>query len=136
MTNPRRKPGDTRTHDPRRSLTADAGAHPVPLAPPAHAGGRGRDARLRGQARRGRGDVGDRGAVARLRLRDVPESRALAHRGPSRMGRAPAAGKGVPEPVCRAILGHGSYTGVPRDTRMAQTLFAVDELCGFLVACA
>src|SRR2546428_6230549 len=43
---------------------------------------------------------------------------------------------GVPEPVCRAILGHGSYTGVPRDTRMAQTLFAVDELCGFLVACA
>src|SRR3989449_6029420 len=44
--------------------------------------------------------------------------------------------QGVPEPVCRAILGNGSYTGVPRDTRMAQTLFAVDELCGFLVACA
>ena len=44
--------------------------------------------------------------------------------------------KGVPEPLCRAILGHGNYTGVPRDTRMAQTLFAVDELCGFLVACA
>ena len=44
--------------------------------------------------------------------------------------------KGVPEPICRAILGHGSYTGVPRDTPMAKTLFAVDELCGFLVACA
>ena len=44
--------------------------------------------------------------------------------------------KGVPEPLCRAILGHGNYTGVPRDTKMAQTLFAVDELCGFLVACA
>ena len=44
--------------------------------------------------------------------------------------------KGVPEPVCRAILGHGTYTGVPRDTPMAHTLFAVDELCGFLVACA
>jgi len=44
--------------------------------------------------------------------------------------------KGVPEPLCRAILGHGTYTGVPRDTVMAQTLFAVDELCGFLVACA
>ena len=44
--------------------------------------------------------------------------------------------KGVPEPLCRAILGHGNYTGVPRDSRMAQTLFAVDELCGFLVACA
>ncbi len=44
--------------------------------------------------------------------------------------------KGVAEPVCRAILGHGNYTGVPRDTPMAKTLFAVDELCGFLVACA
>src|SRR5690349_13863225 len=44
--------------------------------------------------------------------------------------------KGVPDPVCRAILGHGNYTGVPRDTLMARTLFAVDELCGFLVACA
>ena len=44
--------------------------------------------------------------------------------------------KGVADPVCRAILGHGSYTGVPRDTPMAKTLFAVDELCGFLVACA
>ena len=44
--------------------------------------------------------------------------------------------KGVPEPICRAIMGHGDYTGVPRDTLMAKTLFAVDELCGFLVACA
>jgi putative nucleotidyltransferase with HDIG domain len=44
--------------------------------------------------------------------------------------------RGVPEHLCRAILGHGNYTGVPRDTKMAQTLFAVDELCGFLVACA
>ncbi|HEX9581483.1 MAG TPA: HD domain-containing protein [Gemmatimonadales bacterium] len=44
--------------------------------------------------------------------------------------------QGFPEPMCRAILGHGSYTGVPRDTLMARTLFAVDELCGFLVACA
>ena len=44
--------------------------------------------------------------------------------------------KGAPEPVCHAILGHGTYTGVPRDTPMARTLFAVDELCGFLVACA
>jgi predicted hydrolase (HD superfamily) len=44
--------------------------------------------------------------------------------------------KGVAEPLLRAILGHATYSGVPRDSRMAKTLFAVDELCGFLVACA
>ena len=43
---------------------------------------------------------------------------------------------GLPEPSGRAILGHASYTGVPRDTPLARALFAVDELCGFLVACA
>jgi len=41
-----------------------------------------------------------------------------------------------PEPMQQAILGHASYTGVPRDTPMAKALFAVDELSGFLVACA
>jgi putative nucleotidyltransferase with HDIG domain len=44
--------------------------------------------------------------------------------------------KGWPEEICRAILGHASYTGVPRDTLLARALFACDELCGFLVACA
>jgi putative nucleotidyltransferase with HDIG domain len=44
--------------------------------------------------------------------------------------------RGLPEPWCRAILGHATYCGVPRDAPMARTLFAVDELCGFLVACA
>ncbi len=44
--------------------------------------------------------------------------------------------RGLPEPMCRAILGHANYSGVPRDTALAKTLFAVDELCGFLVACA
>jgi predicted hydrolase (HD superfamily) len=43
---------------------------------------------------------------------------------------------GLPEASGRAILGHASYTGVPRDTPMARALFAVDELAGFLVACA
>jgi putative nucleotidyltransferase with HDIG domain len=42
---------------------------------------------------------------------------------------------GVSEEQCRAILGHATYSGVPRDTVMAKALFAVDELCGFLVAC-
>jgi putative nucleotidyltransferase with HDIG domain len=44
--------------------------------------------------------------------------------------------QGLPEAGQRAILGHAAYTGVPRETPMARALFAVDELCGFLVACA
>jgi putative nucleotidyltransferase with HDIG domain len=46
------------------------------------------------------------------------------------------AAQGFPEPLQRAILGHATFSGVPRDTPLAKALFAVDELCGFLVACA
>ncbi|HTG50995.1 MAG TPA: HAD family hydrolase, partial [Gemmatimonadales bacterium] len=46
------------------------------------------------------------------------------------------AAHGLPDPMQRAILGHATYTGVPRDTLMARALFAADELSGFLVACA
>jgi predicted hydrolase (HD superfamily) len=46
------------------------------------------------------------------------------------------AAQGLPEPMQRAIMGHANYSGVPRDTPMARALFAVDELAGFLVACA
>jgi len=45
-------------------------------------------------------------------------------------------GRGYSDRVIRAIMGHATYTGVPRDTQMARALFATDELCGFLVACA
>lgn len=45
-------------------------------------------------------------------------------------------GRGYSDRMIRAIMGHATYTGVPRDTPMAQALFATDELCGFLVACA
>ncbi len=44
--------------------------------------------------------------------------------------------KGYPEEMRNAILGHAEYTNVPRTTLLAKTLFAVDELCGFLVACS
>ncbi len=44
--------------------------------------------------------------------------------------------KGYPEEVRRAILGHASYTGVARDTKLAKTLFACDELAGFITACS
>lgn len=44
--------------------------------------------------------------------------------------------RGYSDRVIRAIMGHATYTGVPRDTDLARALFATDELCGFLVACA
>ncbi len=44
--------------------------------------------------------------------------------------------RGYPEDICLAILGHATYCGVPRDTRMARTLFAVDELTGLITATA
>ncbi len=44
--------------------------------------------------------------------------------------------QGFPEEWGQAILGHATYTGVPRTTPMAKALFGVDELAGFLVACA
>ena len=43
---------------------------------------------------------------------------------------------GAPDAWQQAILGHAAYTGVSRETPMARALFGVDELCGFLVACA
>ncbi len=44
--------------------------------------------------------------------------------------------RGYPDDVREAILGHAPYTGVPRASRMARALYACDELCGFVMACA
>ena len=44
--------------------------------------------------------------------------------------------RGLPEDGQQAILGHARYSGVARTTALAKSLFAVDELSGFLVACA
>lgn len=44
--------------------------------------------------------------------------------------------KGFPEDILQAILGHASYCNVPRETRMAKALFAVDELTGLITASA
>jgi len=44
--------------------------------------------------------------------------------------------RGYPDDVLHAIKGHADYLDVPRDTLMSKTLYAVDELSGFIVACA
>ena len=44
--------------------------------------------------------------------------------------------KGWDDEMRRAILSHADYTGVTRDSLMEKTLFACDELSGFVVACA
>ena len=43
---------------------------------------------------------------------------------------------GYPQEVIDAVAGHAEFLGVPRATRMAKALFAVDELSGFIAACA
>lgn len=46
------------------------------------------------------------------------------------------AGKGYPEIMRTAILGHAPYSGVPRETGLAKALYACDELAGFVTAVA
>jgi len=42
--------------------------------------------------------------------------------------------QGYPEAVVRAILSHADYTGVPRESKLEHTLFACDEMSGFVTA--
>ncbi len=44
--------------------------------------------------------------------------------------------QGYPEDIIRAVLTHGEHTGIPRESLMEHTLFAVDELSGFVRAVA
>jgi putative nucleotidyltransferase with HDIG domain len=43
---------------------------------------------------------------------------------------------GYPEEMIDAVAGHAPFLGVPRETPLAKTLYAVDELSGFVTACA
>ena len=51
-------------------------------------------------------------------------------------GEAILAERGVSEEIRRAILSHADFTGVPRVSALEKTLFACDELAGFLAACS
>lgn len=97
------------------------------------------EAAMRAYARKGGVDEDTWGLVGLLHDFDYEKFPNAAHAAdqehPAEGSRILAA-KGLPEELRRAILGHASYTGVPRETQLAKTLFAVDELCGFLVACA
>lgn len=44
--------------------------------------------------------------------------------------------RGYPDDVIEAIAGHADYLEVPRESQLAKTLYAVDELSGFVMACA
>jgi putative nucleotidyltransferase with HDIG domain len=92
------------------------------------------EAAMRAFARRSREDEDAWGIVGLLHDFDYerwPDAENHPYRGSEILAQ-----RGYPEEWRRAILGHASYTGVPRDTRMAKVLFAVDELCGFIVAVA
>jgi predicted hydrolase (HD superfamily) len=56
--------------------------------------------------------------------------------GHPRMALEELRGRGYPQELLDAVAGHAEYLNVPRTTRLAKTLFAVDELAGFISACA
>lgn len=97
------------------------------------------EAAMRAYAKRYEGDEDAWGAVGLLHDFDYetyPNHEHSPNEGHPAWGVRLLKERGFAEEQCRAILGHASYSGVSRDTPMAKSLFAVDELCGFLVACA
>jgi predicted hydrolase (HD superfamily) len=91
-------------------------------------------------------DARDLDTDARAALLELYSATALLHdfdyeKHPSReehpfVGVAILAEQGWPEEMRTAILGHAEYSGVPRVTHLAKSLFACDELAGFLTACS
>lgn len=54
----------------------------------------------------------------------------------TRQGAAILRARGCPEEIVEAILSHAEWNAIPRDTPLKKTLFAVDELTGFITAVA
>jgi putative nucleotidyltransferase with HDIG domain len=59
-----------------------------------------------------------------------------AETGHPRMAVEELRGRGYPDEVVHAVLAHAEYMGVPRESLLDKTLFACDELAGFITACA
>ena len=92
----------------------------------------GVEAAVRGYARAFGEDEDDWGAVALLHDFDYeryPDQENHPFRGVEILK-----GKGYPEWVTRAILSHADYSGVTRESRLEKTLYACDEMSGFVTA--
>jgi predicted hydrolase (HD superfamily) len=92
------------------------------------------EAAVRGYARRFGGDETDWGVVGLLHDFDYeryPTAADHPFRGCEELRR-----RGYPDWVMRAILSHASYSGVARESRLEKTLFACDEMAGFVTAAA
>ena len=92
------------------------------------------EAAVRGYARMFGEDEDDWGAVALLHDFDYekyPDQQNHPFRGVEILKE-----HGYPEWVTRAILSHADYSGVPRESKLEHTLFACDELSGFITAAA
>ncbi len=108
----------------------------VRVAAQAPARGRGGDGRLRPRARRRTRSCGPSRASSTTSTTSASRTWTTRRTGT----RAPPlrlfAELGWPQEVIDAVAGHATFLGVPRETDMAKTLFAVDELSGFIAACA
>jgi putative nucleotidyltransferase with HDIG domain len=93
------------------------------------------EAAMRAYARRLGGDEELWGVVGLLHDLDYERHPDL-ETGHPRYAMAELERLGQPPEVIRAIASHADYLGVSRDSPMEKTLYAVDELCGFLMACA
>jgi predicted hydrolase (HD superfamily) len=94
----------------------------------------GVEAAVRGYARHFGEDEDDWGAVALLHDFDYeryPDQQNHPFRGVEILK-----GKGYPEWVTRAILSHADYSGVSRESKLEKTLYACDEMSGFVTAAA
>ncbi|MCB0360005.1 MAG: HDIG domain-containing protein [Bdellovibrionales bacterium] len=92
------------------------------------------EAAMRGYAQQGGHDIELWGITGLLHDFDYERFPTPTEDGHPYVGAAILREKGYPDEMVTAILGHALYTGVPRETELAKTLFACDELCGLITA--
>jgi putative nucleotidyltransferase with HDIG domain len=93
------------------------------------------EAAMRAYAPRFDGDVELWGATGLLHDLDYERYPSLAD-GHPRYAIRELEARGYPPELVRAVASHADFMGVPRETPMEKTLYAVDELSGFVLACA